>query len=83
MFKAIGHPVRVAILKLLCTCGCNRLTVKSIYEKLDIDQPSASRHLSIMRSTGLLERVQEAGSTFYCFCTSNLHVACINKCFDT
>jgi hypothetical protein len=27
-FRAIEHPVRVAILKLLCTCGRPKLTVK-------------------------------------------------------
>jgi len=29
-FKAIGHPDRVAILNLLCTCNCSKLTVKSV-----------------------------------------------------
>jgi len=81
-FKAIGHPVRIAIFNMLCKAECNRLTVKTIYENLQLDQPSTSRHLGIMRSTGILERVQEAGSTFYCICESNPYVACIKKCFD-
>lgn len=79
--KAIGHPVRVAILNLICTCGCNRLTVKSIYERLNLDQPSVSRHLSIMRNTGVLERIQEANSTYYCLCDEDPQVACIKRCF--
>ncbi len=81
-FKAIGHPVRIAIFSMLCKAECNRLTVKNIYENLQLDQPSASRHLGIMRSTGILERVQEAGNTFYCICKSNPYVACIKTCFD-
>lgn len=82
IFKAIGHPVRVAILNLLCTCDCDRLTVKNIYEKLKIEQPIASRHLGIMRSNGILERIQETGNTYYCFSEKNPYVDCIKHCFD-
>tara|TARA_R110001592_G_scaffold362899_1_gene678748 strand:+ start:1804 stop:2091 length:288 start_codon:yes stop_codon:yes gene_type:complete len=80
-FRAIGHPVRVKILNLLCTCGDSRLKVKTIYEKLDIDQPSISRHLNIMRKSGVLQRIQEGSNTFYCLCTDDSHVDCIKKCF--
>jgi len=37
-FRVIGHPDRVVILGLLCNCGCNRMTVKEIYSKLNMDQ---------------------------------------------
>ena len=81
-FRAIGHPARVAILNLLCTCGCQKLTVKSIYETLSLDQPSASRHLNIMRKAGMLVRDQEGVNTYYRLCDRNLHVGCIRRCFD-
>lgn len=80
-FRAIGHTARVAILNLLCTCGKKRLTVKSIYETLGLDQPAASRHLNIMRKSGIVERVKEGGDTFYCMCRNEPHVNCIKKCF--
>ncbi|MDH5379498.1 MAG: metalloregulator ArsR/SmtB family transcription factor [Cyclobacteriaceae bacterium] len=80
-FRAIGHPARVAILNLLCTRSDKRLTVKSIYETLGLDQPGASRHLNIMRKSGILERVQEGGDTFYCLSENEPHVNCIKKCF--
>jgi len=80
-FRAIGHPVRVAILNLLCTCGCPRLTVKNIYDTLKLDQPSASRHLSIMRKTGMLERIREGADTFYGLCENDPQVGCIKRCF--
>ncbi len=80
VFKAIGHPIRIAILNLLC--NCDRLTVKNIYEKLKIEQPIASRHLGIMRSNGVLERIQETGNTYYCFSEKNPYVDCIKHCFD-
>ena len=80
-FKSIGHPVRVAILDLLCNCGSDRLTVKSIYEKLKLNQSDVSRHLGIMRQNGVVMRVQESGFTFYCLCQHDSHVKCIRKCF--
>lgn len=80
-FRAIGHPVRVAILNLLSTCDCPKLTVKTIYDTLNLDQPSASRHLNIMRKTGMLERIREGADTFYAICENDPHVGCIKKCF--
>ncbi len=81
-FKTIGHPVRLAMLNLLYTCDSSKLTVKSIYETLKLDQPCASRHLNIMRKSGILERVQEGVNTFYCLCFNDPQVRCITKCFD-
>ena len=81
-FRAIGHPVRVAILKVLCNCGCSKLKVKNIYEALNLDQPSTSRHLDIMRQAGVLERQRIGNDTFYYFCLSNPEVRCIKNCFD-
>jgi len=82
-FRVIGHPSRLAILNLLCTCESGKLTVKSIYGTLKLDQPGTSRHLNIMRKSGILERIQEGVNTFYCLCSNDPHVACIAKCFDT
>lgn len=81
-FKAIGHPTRIAILNLLCTGGCSRMMVKNIYKKLKLDQPSVSRHLNIMRKSGVLKRVQEKGNTFYCLCLDDNQVNCFKNCFS-
>ncbi len=78
-FKAIGHPVRLEIISLICSC--KKLKVKDIYKELNLDQPSISRHLNIMRRCGILERIQEGNNTFYCLCKNNSHVNCIKKCF--
>lgn len=81
-FRTLGHPVRVAIIDMLCGCSPNRLTVKNIYENLGIDQPSASRHLNIMRRSGVLQRIKETGNTFYCLCIDDPYVECLKKCFE-
>jgi len=80
-FRIIGHPARVAIINLLCTCGCKRLTVKNIYEELNMNQPTASHHLGTMRKCGILNRTQEAGKTFYSLCEKDPYMGCIQKCF--
>lgn len=51
IFKALAHPARVKILQLLknrerCVC--------EIVPALDMEQPSVSRHLSILRKEGIL-----------------------------
>ena len=79
-FRAIGHPARLAIIDLLCHCGCRHLTVKEIYEGLKIDQPVVSRHLSIMRNNGVLKRKQKNGCVYYSL-TGDKEVNCIKKCF--
>ena len=77
IFKSIAHPDRLAIVKLLS--GCQRMTVKSIYDKLKLEQPVVSRHLGIMRKSGLLKREQEGNNTYYCLFNENEVVSCITK----
>lgn len=79
IFKSIAHPDRLAIMQLMC--DSKRLTVKSIYEKLKLEQPIVSRHLRIMRNSGLLKREQEGNNTYYCLINDNEVVSCITKCF--
>lgn len=55
-FKALADPTRLRILGLLVTgevCVCN------IHECLGIPQPRASRHLSYLRRTGLVQTRKE------------------------
>lgn len=78
--RSMGHPARVAILNLLCTSRGNKLTVKSIYETLKLDQPSVSRHLNIMKNTGVLERIPSKGKIYYQI-SSDPDIKCIQKCF--
>ncbi len=78
-FKSLAHPDRIAILKLMSENDCQRMTVKSIYEKLKMDQPVASRHLSIMRKSGLMKREQERNTTYYTLCNEKELVSGLMK----
>jgi len=63
MLRAMAHPMRVAIFELLTTT--TRLSVTEIYEKLNIEQASASNHLNILKRKGILESKREGKKIFY------------------
>lgn len=80
IFKSIAHPDRLAIIQLMCRC--QRMTVKNIYEKLQLEQPIVSRHLSIMRNSGFLKREQERNNTYYSLSKENETVSSVIKSFE-
>ena len=78
--RAIAHPMRIAIIDLLNTN--NKLSVTEIYEKLDIEQASASHHLNILKNKGVLASRREGKKIFYSLKSVTLTeiVECINRC---
>lgn len=81
ILKAMAHTDRLAIIKLLCKNQTEGLTVKSIYEKLQLQQPVVSRHLNILKNVGLVRRIQSGQRIFYCLCVNNKNVAPLLDCF--
>ncbi|MFH1296382.1 MAG: metalloregulator ArsR/SmtB family transcription factor [Bacteroidota bacterium] len=63
MLRAMTHPMRIAIIELLSST--ERLSVTEIYEKLNIEQASASHHLIILKNKGILESQREGKMIFY------------------
>lgn len=63
--KAIGHPVRVEILRIISASKTGRLTVKQIHESLGITQPEASKHLTVLRNQAILICEKREGYSFY------------------
>lgn len=62
--KALGHPARIAILKLLAqrnTCFCGDIT-----DVLPLAQSTVSQHLKALKSTGLIKGEVEGVRTCYC-----------------
>lgn len=68
MLKAMAHPERLAILKVMCCEKDDRLSVKFIYENLGLQQPVASRHLNILKHAGIIKREQEGQKIYYSLC---------------
>lgn len=62
--KALGHPARIAILKILAkrnTCFCGDIT-----EILPLAQSTVSQHLKALKSAGLISGTVEGVRTCYC-----------------
>ena len=77
--KSTAHPERLAILHLMCNCGCEQIMVKDIYGALHLRQSITSRHLGIMKKAGVLKREIKEGKTFYRFNKKNPTAQCIKK----
>ena len=62
--KALGHPARVRILRLLlgresCFCG-------EIVEHVPLAQATVSQHLKVLRDAGLIQGEIDGPRTCYC-----------------
>lgn len=78
--RAIAHPMRIAIIGLLEKE--ERMNVTEIYEKLKIEQASASHHLNILKSKGVLDSRRSGKNTFYSLKHEAISqiVDCLSKC---
>ncbi len=81
--KALAHPARVAILKLLAnrqTCMCG-----DIVEVLPLSQSTVSQHLKELKDAGLIKGEIEGAKVCYCIDYKEWKAAqlWINQLFDT
>lgn len=83
MLKSLAHPSRVSIVYLLAQNKEKKMTVKSIYEELRMSQPVISRHLGILKNSGLLQRVSEGINIYYKLNPGNKNVKQISNCLST
>lgn len=62
--KAISHPARIAILRILAsrsTCICGE-----IVDELPLSQSTVSQHLKALKEAGLIQGDIEGPTTCYC-----------------
>ena len=78
--RAMAHPMRIAIVDLLTSN--KKLTVTEIYNKLSIEQATASHHLNILKNKGLLDSKRDGKMILYSLKNDALSrlVDCINCC---
>ncbi|MET0556813.1 MAG: metalloregulator ArsR/SmtB family transcription factor [Vicinamibacteria bacterium] len=62
LFKALGDQTRLRIVALLAH---GELCVCHLEESLGLSQPKVSRHLGILRMTGVLEHRREGSWVYY------------------
>jgi DNA-binding transcriptional ArsR family regulator len=80
--KALGHPARIAILKLLAgksTCQCG-----DIVEELPLSQSTVSQHLKELKEAGLIKGQIDGARVCYCIDEKEWKAAqaWINQLFD-
>lgn len=64
MYKALGHPARLAIINYLLNtdkCICN-----DIVDELDLAQATVSQHLRELKEAGLIRGTVEGTAICYC-----------------
>jgi ArsR family transcriptional regulator len=62
--RALGHPARVAILRLLTECG--ECMCGSIVDRLPLSQATVSQHLKVLKDAGLIQGEVEGPRVCYC-----------------
>jgi DNA-binding transcriptional ArsR family regulator len=81
--KALAHPARIAILKILakkqgCVCG-------SIVDELPLSQSTVSQHLKELKNAGLIKGEIEGAKICYCIDEKEWKAAqaTVNQLFET
>ena len=71
--RTLAHPLRIAMLHLLAE---GPREVNRLARELDITQPNASQHLSVMRAAGLVEAERDGREVLYRLADPDVIVAC-------
>ena len=73
-FKAFGDPSRLRILGLL---AAKEMTVNEIVHKMELSQPTISRHLAVLREAEIVVDRREGQQVFY-----SLNKVTVENCCD-
>jgi DNA-binding transcriptional ArsR family regulator len=78
--RAIAHPLRIALISMLQEK--EKLCVTDIYNILGIEQATASHHLNILKTNGILISKREGKQMYYSLKVKTLTkiLDCINNC---
>lgn len=68
-FKAIAHPLRLAI---VCLLGPGERTVTEICQELGTTQPNISQHLNLLHNQDLLRSRKEGNRVYYAIADQRL-----------
>jgi DNA-binding transcriptional ArsR family regulator len=72
LFKALGHPARIAIIQFLRkqeSCICNDLV-----NELPLAQPTVSQHLKELKNAGIIQGSISGTSICYCLNLSKIKI---------
>ncbi len=82
ILKALGHPARIDILRLLNNNKKRKISVTQIYESLGLTQSETSRHLIVLKNASVLNCGKEGGNSFYYINNKTPFIHCITMCLN-
>ncbi|XUY28082.1 sulfite-sensing transcriptional repressor BigR [Agrobacterium sp. rho-8.1] len=62
LLKVLSHPARLMI---VCTLVDGEYSVGELEEKVDVHQPHLSQHMTVLRSSGIVETRRDGKQIFY------------------
>lgn len=81
--KAMAHPDRINIITLLGQRKENKFSVNQICDRLKLNQPEVSRHLSILRNKGILLFERAGSHVYYSLNKNNFVFNCIENMLES
>ena len=74
VFKALGDPTRLRIIRMLASNPEDTLCVADLATQLGSTQPAASQHIKVLKSVGILE-ANKVGFRVYYRINTNIMLA--------
>ena len=65
VFKALGDPTRLRIIRMLASNMVDTLCVADLAKHLGISQPAASQHIKVLKNIGILEPNRKGFRVYY------------------
>ena len=73
VFKALGDPTRLRIIRMLASNMENNLCVVDLAKKLGVTQPAASQHIKVLKNVGILKPNRDGFHVYYSINTDVLN----------
>jgi len=80
VMRALGHPVRLSILRILAEKAQNDCCCTDVTECLPLAQSTVSQHIKVLLDAGLVERSPKG--TRNCYSLNTGRLATLNGAFD-
>lgn len=66
IMRALGHPVRLEILRIMATQQQGNCCCGDVTESLPLAQSTVSQHIKVLHDAGLIERKSQGTRNRYC-----------------
>lgn len=75
MLRALSHPVRLSILRILADRGRTSCCCTDVTDCLPLAQSTVSQHIKVLVEAGLIERKPQGTRNCYVICADKLGTA--------